>query len=409
MRVIEALDGERTTLGVPTLEEVVETTPVEQLDSVVRRLRAFPQLVARDAALAHRSGRWVPGRPDPTEYVPGDICATRSIIGASLLQEHLAARDQLKVADRDRSDGAAILAVTTAIAAGMLMEAEPFFLDSDTADGLLRSSPPPPEAVASLRLPYPRVLIHFSREFELPDPFVVPPGRGSREESEGASLFGYRMEVDRAIATRGGSVTGIVLSAGPGGVGVADDVLWLMSADPDDTLPPPANLDRQRGAQLARLSRSLLSDAIYNLAASVAWMEWTAPERELLPMLSDKEWRKVARTSRFRKLERAGRFIGVHVIDKGAQPSRSVSKPTREGPRRKSPVAHLREGHWRSVRVATRDANGMVIGDVHGTEGVDWHYEGRWIAPTVVHPTGQPRDGIRVYRLPAAPPEARHD
>ena len=47
---------------------------------------------------------------------------------------------------------------------------------------------------------------------------------------------------------------------------------------------------------------------------------------------------------------------------------------------------HARRGHWRRSRVATRDASGQIVGDVHGVHGTDWRYVGHWIAPTLVHP-----------------------
>ena len=46
--------------------------------------------------------------------------------------------------------------------------------------------------------------------------------------------------------------------------------------------------------------------------------------------------------------------------------------------------AHLRRGHWRRVRVGPRS---------------DWHYEMRWIPPTMINPYARRKDSVTVYRL----------
>jgi hypothetical protein len=46
---------------------------------------------------------------------------------------------------------------------------------------------------------------------------------------------------------------------------------------------------------------------------------------------------------------------------------------------------HIRRAHYKRVRVATRDASGLITGNRSGVEGVDWVYETRWIPPTPVN------------------------
>mgnify|MGYP000709090896 CR=1 FL=1 len=46
---------------------------------------------------------------------------------------------------------------------------------------------------------------------------------------------------------------------------------------------------------------------------------------------------------------------------------------------------HIRAAHFQRVRIATRDKNGQIVGDVHGVPETDWHYELRWIPPTPVN------------------------
>ena len=45
---------------------------------------------------------------------------------------------------------------------------------------------------------------------------------------------------------------------------------------------------------------------------------------------------------------------------------------------------HIRRAHWHRVRVATRDANGRVIGSRTGVQGEDWAYQLRLYPPTPV-------------------------
>ncbi|GAA2401398.1 hypothetical protein [Mycolicibacterium llatzerense] len=47
--------------------------------------------------------------------------------------------------------------------------------------------------------------------------------------------------------------------------------------------------------------------------------------------------------------------------------------------------AHIRKAHWHRVRMAERDELGRVCGNLHGTQGTDWHYELRWYPPTTVN------------------------
>lgn len=52
------------------------------------------------------------------------------------------------------------------------------------------------------------------------------------------------------------------------------------------------------------------------------------------------------------------------------------------------------------MRIATRDDQDHIVGDVHGQAGVEWHYEGRWRRPTYVNADGAVSHALRVYRIP---------
>jgi hypothetical protein len=45
---------------------------------------------------------------------------------------------------------------------------------------------------------------------------------------------------------------------------------------------------------------------------------------------------------------------------------------------------HIRRAHWHRVRVATRDENGVIVGDRSGVQDIDWTYRLRLYAPTPV-------------------------
>lgn len=132
-------------------------------------------------------------------------------------------------------------------------------------------------------------------------------------------------------------------------------------------------------------------------------MDWRPPaDPDDLPAGDDnKGWRKVSRTSRFKRQEKHGAFGGVHVIDVAAASSTKPAQGNDHASTRTSPATHLRRGHWRSVRVVERDAAGNRVGTRDGVEGTDWHYEGRWISPSVVNAGGHNASSLPVYRLPS--------
>lgn len=57
---------------------------------------------------------------------------------------------------------------------------------------------------------------------------------------------------------------------------------------------------------------------------------------------------------------------------------------------------HIRAAHWRRSRIARRDDASVIVGDVHGEEGVDWDYVWHWIPPTPVNVTAEgPAPAVR--------------
>lgn len=96
-----------------------------------------------------------------------------------------------------------------------------------------------------------------------------------------------------------------------------------------------------------------------------------------------------------------GSLHGIRVLSVPARDRafRDDSDAERSPSERQSPIEHWRRGHWTSVRVATRDTSGAIIGRLDGERDIDWHYEGRWIRPTLVNRGAEPDRGAKVYHL----------
>jgi hypothetical protein len=183
----------------------------------------------------------------------------------------------------------------------------------------------------------------------------------------------------------GGGLEGVVLAEKPGG-GLADEVLWMVSVNPDATRPGTA-LDRYRAMVWGQLSSARLSHVARNLAAAVSWAEWHEPDRRLV--LPDdpvsRDWRKAVRRGEFRRHEPRGAAAGVRVLDVSRTPvgERVVGGDGQAGTHA-SPITHLRRAHWRHQRVGAGLAERRLVR----------------VPATVVNPGGGPLAPV-VYRVPA--------
>jgi len=361
----------------------------EVTDAAVRQ--AFRRL-ARDEHLRQAGGRWIPGRPDPHDFVPGDIAAIRVgagkpilISGWRTLPGQGSVRIELERRDLLRHPMKALDLVE-------LTSAVPYFIPTTTAAlGVLASRPPDQQLLQDLRLPFNRVLVVFGSDLELdPSAYRWP------------SSYPYqrlrRHTITYQVIDRGGYVSGMVLLADHDGR-LRDDLLWIIAANPDPTLPPPANLDRIRGVLRGWRSAATLAPLVTNIAAAVAWGAWQPPTAPL-PLPDDptsKQWRKAIKRGAFRRREPRGDAVSVHVIDlaRTATRARSPQEPGQATatPGRASPIPHLRGGHFRRVRVGPRD---------------DWRYQVRWIAPTLVRGDQPSTERLVVRRLPPPPARTQH-
>jgi len=324
--------------------------------------------------------------PDPAEFVPGDVAAVRVGAGKPILISGWRAdphgnrlrvlfelsdllEQQLKALD--------LIDVTTAV---------PYFIPTAAALGVLASHPPDLQLQQQLRLPFERVFVLFGADLELdPSRYRWPADYPWQQLP--------RHTITYQMLQRGGYVSGMVLLADQDGR-LRDDLLWILAANPDPTLPPPANLDRIRGVVRGWRSAADLAPLVTNIAAAIAWGAWQPPTTPLqLPDTPDsRQWRKAIKRGTFRRREPRGDAIGVHVLDLERTTAHASQIPASHDPSttstRNSPIPHLRRGHFRQVRVGPRS---------------DWHYQVRWIAPTLVRGDQPGTQRLVVRRLPPPP------
>lgn len=390
--------GERTTFGAVPRRPGADVAALarEGWRHVASEVSAIAASVARDVHIAYASGRWKPGDDDPESYVPGDSVALRAFALVSDFQWLGQLQDVLADPSADPRDRLESAFRTRVILddARMLYDAVPHFLDADITAGILASRPPGPDVLGELRLPHRRVAVFFGRVFEIPpeqcdwppewDRTVDLAGRPQR----GRTILGE-------LRARGGGIEAAVLTEAPGG-GLADEIMWVVSTEPDPDRPNGLARDRLRSLVWGQRSRSALASVAENLAAAVAWGEWREARPITLPDdPANRAWRRAVRRGEFRRREPHGGAGGVRVLDLArcpvAQPRTAPGAVASAG--RASPVTHLRRAHWRLQPVGAGGAERRLTR----------------VTATVVCPGATP---VRtaVYRVPAPePPSAQPD
>lgn len=362
-----------------------------RLDKEPVEARRLEDSIERDAMLVRAGRRWSgsPLTPPQTgRFVPGDIAAIRWAVAIGDIAGRAAARlERLDAGDPIDETGHQL----DAIARWWLYQATPYFVDVTTLVGLVDCELPSAVDMDELVMPASSVAVFFGGDVDVPaglvdddasfDELAERFSAEQRQHPEWVSSDGIRSgtlsPAVRAVA-RGHrvQVCGVVLHADDDGH-LDDLVLWL-------TVAPGER--RPRGALYGWLSRSTLRYVAVNLAAAVAWGQWTAPsldgtETTLSPPTLTRD---LVRSSRFRRREPYGGAVGVRVLDA----RRTISRASADGGTHASPITHRRRRHWRRQRVGPRD---------------EWRYERRLIAPIIVNPGGQLDQRLTVYRLPPPP------
>ena len=382
----EAFPGAQdTTLGLITdlfRQAGGTVAPFEEQTNWIRsRKQGLPAKMARDMMLMKASRRWEPGGPDPVAYRPIDVPALR-LVPARPLVEHLG-DGRYGMEDN-------WVEVTAPL---MAYEATPFFLDDEALNALLATDLPSEEVFGEedIEAPFTICMVVFPREVsfaELGAPFDREP---SSEHDPMPPWSFFRTSVVDAMAERGGALTGVVIAMQHGHP--LDWVTWMISAEPDSSLPHPFDQDRQRGYEMGLLSLSKLCRFVWALALLIDNAAWTALPTDI-PTIGQEgspRWERSLFRHKAQQALQRGAGTGVRVID--MQATRKANRASHE-PTGAHVAPHWCRGHWHRYRVSIPGASGGV----HGTQGKDWRYVTKWVLPYHVG-NGEPAN-ITVYRLP---------
>ncbi|TXI56302.1 hypothetical protein [Mycolicibacterium mageritense] len=211
-----------------------------------------------------------------------------------------------------------------------------------------------------------------------PDRFSAEPGE-DRWREDGAQLT-YYIDV-------------------PGSQGVR--CLWVFKEDSDPT-PRLQTVSFQLRGELADEEITLGQMIENSVSLATDFGQSTGQELPTLITLSlslllytaasdpDVDWPPAKQISRPHQLKSTqignlGWRTGAALRNTRHPPASAIQDGPVIAPTGRRLPAHIRKAHWHRVRVAERNPAGKVVGSLHGTEGIDWHYELRWYPPTPVN------------------------
>lgn len=357
----------------------------------------------QDFQVVQASRRWTLAAPDPLQFAPGDVLALRYLATDPLVRQAIRILQSL-----DHALDAAHLGHHRAdlrnrarhhlTLAQVQLEAATYFLPVTSAISILASTPPADHLVDAIRLPFPAVSIYFGADLAIDQRFIHwSEGHITQRPATAETMAALYTRPGETAATQdivlavrelGGYLSGVTLLANDEGR-LGDQVLWIVATNPTPDASQLAQHDRLRGTAAGYLPAATLRPLALNLAAAVSWGAWTPPRPPIdLPSEpGSKPWRKAVNTGAFRRVERAGAFAAVRVLDLDRTSRRGRPNNAQPGEAtRVRPRAHDRRGYWNFYRCGPRD---------------QWHYEGRWIPPRRINPdVGELVPGRPVYRLP---------
>jgi len=238
----------------------------------------------------------------------------------------------------------------------LLYDALTYLVSPAEVDLYFESEPLDRHLAGDVRLPWPEVTVLFGADFAFRQ-------RHLRQLACPGSDVPYGPMLARGL-TDSFAVFGVILLADQESR-VCDEMVWLLRIGHCDGVHRVAVPGRRSQAAIGRL--------LSNLDAAVCWAGWdptddSPPEARraarALPRVAARR-RTSARTIKVQVQKRA-RYVGFSGLGPATTP-------------------HKRRGHWRRQRVGPRD---------------DWHYEVRWIHPTIVAGHLPPDNPDRIYRLP---------
>lgn len=259
-----------------------------------------------------------------------------------------------------------------------------YWIPGASAAACLTSTPPDAELMARIRLPFPAILVGFAE----PVPLTALEDTGDQY------LVVRSPDSGRAMGSGERFLEAVWLTSGSDGTGLGPVAVWFFRYGGDRS-------DTATTASAGVWAGSAYPGVAPNLAALFSWEQWEQPPDPGASVgePGSREWRKALKRSATRKAATRGALHGIRVLTIPSIKGSGAQQPPDSQAPRKSPIEHWRRGHWTSVRVATRDAAGAIVGRVDGEKNVDWHYEGRWKRPVLVNVGGGADPGAKVYRL----------
>jgi len=363
--------------------------------------------VLSDTERLRSSGWFESGRLyAPETFSPGDGPALRAA-SLGLNPETMSVFDLAIQPDASRTMDDFMLRVlaTTVARAERLVTSEFAFLPASTAVTLLGAFRPDRELYLAARLPHRRMFVFFGAPMRFThqstwwDPnhvSVLDRIDVAIARNNNLPLEVAKSRLPSNLYRNGGAVVGVWVEADEEGR-LIDDIGFVGFENVDGRLVDPRLI-------IGDINRATLAPLVENLVCALCWGHWVVNgERPRLPDPTTREFRRLLGTSSFKRQSRSGAVDGVRLLQISTETVRSHPHSVEGGQRSVAP--HLRRGHFRRVRIVTRDPEGKRSRSRQGEQGIDWHYEGRWIPPTVVNPQRNTGVGIdRVYLLPEPPP-----
>lgn len=293
----------------------------------------------RDVEPITKRARQLLGPPPPSERLTSPLSSSTRLDAAAAAGVRARIADAL-AADDDPYRSRAGAAVTSS---GVVL------LGAPAAEALFESEQVPDEWMADIRLPLPIITVLMSA------PFRVPPALVRVANSDPAPVGWFGRQVRRLDTS--------CLLVGFTIFGADDDtldghVLWHVHANGDLVSVP------------ALFRRSRIGHIVPKTAA------WLSTHRPLRGAAQRRSPRQPQSQHGLRRSLPSVVEIRIQRHSEGRS-NRSTSGHGVE--------AHLRRGHWRRQRIGPHN---------------DWHYELRWIAPTVVGGVLPLDQSGRVYSLP---------
>lgn len=350
---------------------------------------------------------WRQGRDiiSPDVITPGDGPAIRAA-AMNFVPGMERLYDEICVGGRRQADLYHQRVLATALSRHLRLVTSAFaYLPATTAVTLLGAFRPDRELYDAARLPHRRMLVFFGSplRFDATSTWWDEEHVRILDEIDLELARNTNLPLDLAeqhlvsqLWRRGGALVAIWMESDVNGK-LLDEIGFVTFENNDGKLTTPTTT-------IGSLRRATLAPLVENLLCALCWGHWASPgPAPELPDPTTRAFRRLITTSSFKRQARSGSVDGVQLLELGTNTVRSSTTGPTTGTRTVS--AHLRRGHFRRVRVVTRDSAGNLLGSRTGTQGIDWNYQGRWIPPTLVNPSGEsgPNDRTRVYLLPEPP------